>query len=246
MLFYLLISLGLLLFARRPLAFAAVALVSINWLCHFTPGFGAIAECYRSPVLYEFLFGVLAYHLSLLGSEDQARKARPVVLLGGVGAALGMIWLQGIAGETLPGSWLWMQIVAMLMVLSAALLSRGGWDVSWPGVVVIGDASYVLYLTHAYILSAYDRVLSRYLPGIHMQHAIGAFPLTALCVLVAVFLHRKLEMPAITFLNERFGAKQGARLSRSPRTMASGQSISQGNGQIAISQHEKMPAAVRP
>jgi exopolysaccharide production protein ExoZ len=246
MLFYLLLSLGLLLFSRRPLFFAAVSLVSINWLCHFTPGLGAVAECYRSPLLYEFLFGVLAYQLSLQFSEAQARKARPVILVGGIAGTLGMIWLQGVAGESLPGGWLWMQIAATLMVLSAALLSRGGWDVSWPGVVIVGDASYVLYLTHAYILSVYDRILSRYLPGISMRHAIGAFPLMMLCVLTAVFLHRRLEKPAIAVLNKHFGANRGTRLQRLPRTMASGQPVPQGNGQIAMTQHEKMPAAVRP
>jgi exopolysaccharide production protein ExoZ len=225
MLFYLLIALGLLLFPKRPVLFASVLLMGINIGCHFTPGLGAIAECDRSPVLYEFLWGVAAYHLCHACPEPKVHEARWAVLALGIGATLGMVWLQGMAPVTLPGSLVWMQIFATLMVLSAALLSRGGWDISWSAAVAVGDASYILYLTHAYILSAYDRVLNRYLPGIRMQHAIGAFPLAALCVYVAVLLHRRLEKPAVVYLTQLFGANHGGRVKRLPLRMASEQVV---------------------
>jgi exopolysaccharide production protein ExoZ len=223
MLFYLLVALGLLFFPRRPLLFASALLVSINLVCHFTPSLGAIAECYRDHVLYEFLFGTLAYYLSGKFSEKQAQEVRVPVLLGGISSAIGMVLLQGVAPSSLPGSWLWMEILATLMVLSAALLSRGGWDISWSAAVIIGDASYIMYLTHAYILSAYDRVLSSHLPGIQMQSALGAFPLAAICVGIAVLLHRGLERPVIAFLTRRSGVNGNARMNRRPLRMASEQ-----------------------
>ena len=110
-----------------------------------------------------------------------------------------------------------MQVLAMLVVLSASLLSQGGWDIRIRWIVIVGDASYVLYLVHAYILNLSDRVLSRHLPWIQMSHASGCLILTAVCIAVAVLLHLKLEKPFVNYLNGRFGGhRRSTEFSRFP------------------------------
>ena len=81
--------------------------------------------------------------------------------------------------------------------------------------MIVGDASYVLYLLHPYILSFGDRVLSRHLPWIQMRHASGAFALAAVCIATAVLLHLKLEKPIVNYLNGRLGGhRRSAEFSR--------------------------------
>ena len=205
MLFYVLIALGLYLVPKRPLMFAAGILAVLNLFCLYTPAAGAIAECYGNHIVYEFLFGILAYYIATWISDRRAEQFRVAALCGLIVSAAGIVFLQGVAHRALPIEWLLMQFSAMLMVLCASLLSQGGWDIRWRSVIVVGDASYVLYLVHAYILSLYDRVLGRHLPAIQMRHALGAFPLVAVCVVAAVVLHLRFEKPAVVYFNRRFG-----------------------------------------
>ena len=205
MLFYALISLGLFCFPKRPLAFAAGLLIALNLSCHYAPAKSAIIECYGNHVVYEFLFGILAYYLAMRCSDERAYRFRFSTLCGLIFSTAGIVFLQGVVHRALPVEWLLMQLLAMLMVLCASLLSQGGWDVRSRAIVVVGDASYVLYLVHAYILSLYDRVLGRHIPAIQMQHAGGVFPLAAVCVITAVVLHLKFEIPVVAYCNRRFG-----------------------------------------
>ena len=98
-----------------------------------------------------------------------------------------------------------MQFLAMLAVLSASLLSQGDWDLRINWIVIVGDASYVLYLIHPYILVLSDRVLRRWVPWIQMTHAGTAFTLIVLCTAVAVLFHLKLEKPTVSYLNSKLG-----------------------------------------
>ena len=98
-----------------------------------------------------------------------------------------------------------MQLLAMLVILSASLLSQGDWDIRINWIVILGDASYVLYLTHAYILGLSDRVLRGRVPWIQMTHPATALTLIVLCTLVAVLFHLKLEKPTVRYLNTKLG-----------------------------------------
>jgi exopolysaccharide production protein ExoZ len=206
MLFYALIWLGLLCFPKRPLAFAAGLLIALNLFCRHMPGLGAIAECYGDNVVFEFLFGILAYRLAMAVADERAYRFRFGAVSGLIFSIAGIVLLQGVAHRTLPLEWLLMQLFAMLMVLCASLLSQGGWDIRWRTLIIVGDASYVLYLVHPYILTLYNRVLlGRHTATIQMQHTVEAFSLAALCVIAAVVFHLKFEMPVVAYFNRRFG-----------------------------------------
>jgi exopolysaccharide production protein ExoZ len=206
MLFYVLIWLGLLWFPKRPLTFAAGLLIALNLFCRHLPGLGAIAECYGDNVVFEFLFGILAYYLAMAVADERAYRFRFGAASGLIFSIAGIVLLQGVAHRILPVEWLLMQLLAMLMVLCASLLSQGGWDIRWRTIIVVGDASYVLYLVHPYILTLYHRVvLSRHTATVQMQHPVEAFSLVAVCVVAAVLIHLTFEKPFVAYLNRRFG-----------------------------------------
>jgi peptidoglycan/LPS O-acetylase OafA/YrhL len=205
MVFYLLMSLGIYLAPKHPLVFVSVLLVALHSVCSLFAGFGAVPACFSDNVIFEFVLGILAYAIARRIQGNAAVQMRLFSLLALFISLVGMVLLQGIAHSPFPAEWLAMQVLAMLVVLSASLLSQGGWDIRIGWIVIVGDASYVLYLVHAYILNLGDRVLSRYLPWIQMRQVSGVLSLSAVCVAVAVLLHLKLEKPAVNYLNCRFG-----------------------------------------
>jgi exopolysaccharide production protein ExoZ len=204
-LFYLLITVGIYLLPKHPLAFATGLLISLQLVCSHFAGLGAMPMCYSSPVVYEFVLGIVAYEIARQVSSSRATVLRPFSLIA-LGASLaGIVFLQGVAHSSLPLEWFVMQLLAMLAILSASLLSQGAWDIRINWIVIVGDASYVLYLMHAYILSLSDRVLRRWVPWIQMTHAGTAFTLIVLSTAVAVLFHLKLEKPTVSYLNSKLG-----------------------------------------
>ena len=217
MLFYLLIALAIYLFPKHPLWCASGLLVGVHYVSSLYAGFGAVPMCYSNNVVFEFVLGILAYAIARRISMSAAVRLRLFSLLALFGALVGIFLVQSIAHSPMPLEWVVIQVLAMLVVLSASLLSQGGWDIRIRWIVIVGDASYVLYLVHAYILSLSDRVLTRHLLWIQMDHASGCFILTALCVAVAVLLHLKLEKPFVNYLNRRFGGhRRSTEFSRFP------------------------------
>jgi exopolysaccharide production protein ExoZ len=215
MLFYLLITVGIYLLPKYPLAFATGLLVTLQLVCSHYASLGAVPTCYSSTVVYEFVLGVVAYKLARRVSTKVATAMRPFSLAAIAGSLAGIVLLDGVAHSPLPAEWFLKQLLAMLTILSASLLSQGHWDIRMPWIVVVGDASYVLYLVHPYILSLSDRVLKGFFPWIEMTHASIAFLLIALCTVVAVFLHLKLEKPIVNYLNGKLGGyRRSAEFSR--------------------------------
>jgi exopolysaccharide production protein ExoZ len=215
MLFYILIVLGIYLVPKHPLMFASGSLVTLHFICDHYASFGAVPMCYSNDVVFEFVLGILAYEISRRISYSTAVKMRLFSLLSLLVSLAGIVLLQGVAHSPLAMEWAAIQVLAMLVILSTSLLSQAGWDIRLRWVVIVGDASYVLYLLHPYVLSFGDRVLSPYLPWIQMRHASGAFPLSAVCVAIAILLHLKLEKPTVNYLNTRLGGhRRSAEFSR--------------------------------
>jgi exopolysaccharide production protein ExoZ len=215
MLFYILITLGIYLVPKHPLVFASGLLVTLHFICSHYASFGAVPMCYSSDVVFEFVLGIVAYEISRRISNSAAVRMRLFSLLALFGSLVGIIVLQGVAHSPFPAESASMQLLAMLVILSTSLLSQASWDIRFRWIVIVGDASYVLYLLHPYILSFGDRVLSRHLPWIQMRHASGAFALSAVCVATAILLHLKLEKPTVNYLNGSLGGhRRSAEFSR--------------------------------
>ena len=85
--------------------------------------------------------------------------------------------------------WLRIALTGFLLVLSSALLSKGGWDTSLGAVILIGDASYILYLLHPYCLYFIGRILAPHLKLLDITRLPGALFASVVAALVAVWAH---------------------------------------------------------
>lgn len=205
MLFYLAIAGALLLSRRWAIWIASASIVAAQVACHLAGPRLVLLVFYGNPIMLEFPAGVLAYQAAKAISSETSRRLRSAWLVLAAGAAVSLMICQGYHAYLPAMDWVRIALTSFLLVFFSALLSKGGWDTRAAGVILIGDASYVLYLLHPYCLYFIGRLLAPHLRFLDITRLPGALFASAVAVVLAVWVHLKLELPAVEYLNLRFG-----------------------------------------
>ena len=212
MFFYLALAIGLLLTKKRA-AWLGGAIVLVTMLaCLPFAAQNVIAQFYSRDIVLEFLLGILSYYLCRAVPSATARKLRLPALLICLASGLLLIATQGIfPRDTFPfnsSRVLVFGALAFLLVTAASLLSQADWDTKLTSLVLIGDASYILYLIHPYCEYSIDRFFGARFHWLRGVTAPGACIGVSVSILVAVLLHLYAERPTVRFLNRNFGGKR--------------------------------------
>lgn len=167
-----------------------------------------VAHFYGHPMVLEFAYGIAAFHL--VRYAEARGRARPdmsgqkAVLVAGV--VLGFVSLA-FTGEIFGASprWLASGIPAFVVVVCAVLLERvHGIKVTNRWLILAGDASYVMYLIHAYVVFGILRLL---LGNHRMSELAGqlvTIGLIGVSTLAAIVIYRFYEQPILRLLKRRF------------------------------------------
>lgn len=215
MLFYGLFALCLFLNPERRLAGLALALaglVAAGVLFSVTNAHApTILAAWTQSIVIEFLMGagLGAFHAAQ-GRRDEPLGVGLFMILLGIGAA----FAASLAGGGLPE---WRGFVwgppALLVVAGALALEGAARRREWALLVLLGDASYALYLTHGMWCALARALLPDGAPTPVLQSAeiFGA-------VAVAVLVHLFFEQPAGRALKRLVGQPRDARAipSRAP------------------------------
>jgi peptidoglycan/LPS O-acetylase OafA/YrhL len=220
MFFYLLLALALTVSRRLATVLAATLLVIVVLVCRPFGARHAATLVYGDGIMLEFLLGMIAYSLEALLPATRARQLRWAAVAFLVAAAVFMIGSQGATffWKLLPGPQWWpiwpvpreylSGIPALVLVLSAGVLSKGGWDTRSKLLVLLGDASYVIYIVHTYVLDGFERILARIVPALSISHGPGCLLSISLVCGLSVVIYLKAEKPAVDWLSARFGTKR--------------------------------------
>lgn len=219
MLFYLLFALSMRVsFAYRAHVCTAL-LVALVLAGRFVPEDAVALRFWTSPIILEFALGMFCY---LFVKDVLARPATTSGLARGacMAAGIAVVAALPLAYTSLPLD----QRALHLGVPSAiafVLFTYGFAGRRLPApVVLLGDASYSLYLFHPYAIKLAYRVLGDGPRAPIVDHAV-AFALIALCCVLAIACYRLVEHPITRALRRRFvdpserAANDGAR--RAPR-----------------------------
>ncbi len=149
------------------------------------------------PILLEFLFGMM-----LERAWRHGWKLRPGVACAVLCLAMSLLVLLPRQDETLLRPFLW-GLPAMAM-LAAALNLEGSLGRRAPRwALLLGDASYSIYLTHGFVLPVLARLLAitlwagaRQMPGVIVASL-------ALCLPAGVMFYFSVELPLIQFFRRR-------------------------------------------
>jgi len=151
MFFYALCTAALALLARNRLVYVAGALLLLVGIGLVLAPSGSVAQVYTNPLLLEFIAGI-----GLATAWSKGRMPHPAIGVASLiaGFALYAVEQGGLLPLTGQRAIDW-GIPAMLIVAGALTLeARGGFAHSKVGLL-LGDASYALYLTHTFVVSAF-------------------------------------------------------------------------------------------
>jgi len=201
MFFYLLITVVLAIKLRARLAILCAVLVALVILGLIVRPFNAILVVITDPRLLEFAagMGICAW----ITGQPPIGWTRtgwrwPVAAL--LGASLAMIVISDFLWPTAPFVLQW-GIPAVVIVACASWLERWGVRARWPWLLLIGDASYAIYLSHPFVVKAAEKVIQK-LPEIPLLAQIAANILVFLAVgVVGVLLHLWVEKPLLRLLH---------------------------------------------
>jgi peptidoglycan/LPS O-acetylase OafA/YrhL len=203
MYFYMLLGLAILIAPRRPLLIASIFILGIAGVGSFFTSTSAIASFYSNPVILEFVFGLLAY-TCVAAFPERARAQGKYLWIGIVASSL--ILLPVIESFNLfPSLPLVVRYgpLSFLLISCSCLLAIGGNDLRAAFIVLIGDASYTLYLVHAYFEMVLDRIVARRLPWLHITTAFGCLFAVTVAVIASIYLFLYVEKPMLRYLNKK-------------------------------------------
>lgn len=155
---------------------------------------------YTSPMLFEFCFGMLAYHI--YSRLEQVSWSNVERCLAGISILVLGIWLlySTIEGRQYYRCLIW-GVPSLLVFVLTVLALR---DVPiWSGMRKFGDISYSLYLTHIFIVLGFDRLVSS-LSEFNVLALTVAGGALLTCLAVAYFTWRLFEVKLGQWLSARF------------------------------------------
>jgi len=192
MMFYLLFAIGM----AMPRRWAGIALSCGLLLAAVAAGLllrpaDAVLRFYFQPLILEFAAGMV------LGALVERLPARPrwrwpAALTGAAAFAVmlaGPVLLPGADRAVMFG------IPAVVIVTAAVIAERAGLAARDARIQLLGAASYAIYLTHFFCTQLVTKAAER-LAGLGPGAMLALVPVAfLLVVLVAVLVHRRLELP---------------------------------------------------
>jgi len=192
MLFYVLFALSLLVAPKRPQWVAVPLLLTLFAIGQLVTFDSVPLRFWTAPIIIEFVFGILAYGIWRRGLLAHLHPAIAVLLA--VGSLAVLVFVHPSSDNARPWQW---GPPALIMFL-ATLSLEGRWRVPalW---LLIGNASYSLYLTHPYVIQAFQKKvmpLDEFTPTKVLLMVAAA----VICCTIAVAFFKLVEKPSNLWL----------------------------------------------
>ena len=177
-----------------------VALAIVGWMVEFE---SVVLEFFTESIIVEFAFGMFCYSVFARTADWRARAgngARTLMVIAGL-LLIACMPLMSAQSEIIgrPFAWGLLALGAFLLIVHGLANRR------LPRfAVLVGDASYSLYLFHPYVLNVFNRVLRPSYDAGSPSAYLMALLAIAVCCGVAVVLYRLLELPLTTWLRRKF------------------------------------------
>ncbi|MEM9229607.1 MAG: acyltransferase [Pseudomonadota bacterium] len=179
MLFYCLFALALLIAPRHRIMVSAVLVTAIVLTCHGLEARTQIfaLRAWASPMMFEFVLGLMVWAVL----PENASPRLKLVLAGLV--------LFGFGFAALTGSMRLIEAGLPAALVLWGLLRFGSQVQLPPGLTLLGDASYALYLTHPFVIRAIEAVADPF------HQPLTVVWVALLCVAVSLAVHLWIERP---------------------------------------------------
>ena len=209
MFFYVWFAVSLRLSPRWAPVWCAGALIALMVAIHAIGSTNPIAGFYARPIILEFCYGIAAFYLFQWCSARKDRLAK----IPGLAALLAIVFVGGLVAvvvleqyyrDVLPRH-LIAGIPSFFVVVSALVLERVfGVSTKNKLIYLLGEASYIIYLVHPYIIFTVLRVVAKGAAAWSSPVlAVLIVGLVALTSAIAIAIHVWFEKPVMAFLRAR-------------------------------------------
>jgi exopolysaccharide production protein ExoZ len=200
MFFYMMLSIAVLINRRKAALLGASMMLAVMAVCSLFTATSAVAKFYADTVLLECILGLAAYYCVRAVSSRLTPAMKPVLMTLAIGSLLLLPSIEEFGFMAHLPATLRYGPASFVLICSACLLALLGADFKAGVIVLLGDASYVMYLTHPYIEEFLDRVVGRFLPIFHIDKPIGCLIAMAFVLPMSVFLYLKVDKPIVRYL----------------------------------------------
>jgi exopolysaccharide production protein ExoZ len=182
-----------------------------------------VAYFYGHPIILEFAYGIAAFHVVRAIEARRARPGRPrarrgtprgeqaILVAGGALGLAALAFRHELFGQA--PRWLAAGIPAFVVVVCAVALERvHGVRIANRWAILVGDASYAMYLIHAYVVFGVLRLVIGHPHVSELAGQLAALGLMAVSAAAAIAIYRWYEQPILRALKRRF-------IARAPRAL---------------------------
>ncbi|MDE1901936.1 MAG: acyltransferase [Alphaproteobacteria bacterium] len=167
------------------------------------------ADFFRNPIVIEFCFGMLVALLFKKGVLPQ-RRSFFVLIAATAGFIAASLWGQtdGTTAGLAQASRFWQWgLPSVLLLVPALLWNPARYTGTMKLMLLLGDASYAIYLTHPFVMVSYAKLIKTHAP--HGAMAWACVPLPILVsLIIGIAVHLRVEKPMTAFLNQWWAAKR--------------------------------------
>jgi len=209
MFFYVWFAISLRLSPRWSPLVCSGWLIALMLAIHAIGSTNPIAQFYARPIVLEFCFGIAVFYVFQWCSARRDRLARipglrPALLIILVGGLVAIIVLEQYYRDTVP-RYLIAGIPSFFVVASALVLERVfGLATKNRLIYLLGEASYIIYLVHPYIIFSVLRVAIKDTSALSTPGLLVVIlGLLALTSAIAIAIHVWFEKPVMAFLRAR-------------------------------------------
>lgn len=161
-------------------------------------------EFYGSSMMLYFVLGVIVFYVSQALQRYQL-GLKPLLIVTVIIAYvyIGRYWIELFSGPILA------YLLPALVVLIAVLLHRSGWHVKSPTMLLLGAASFSIYIVQEFVLIVMWFVASRY-PELSPRAPNIAVSLVVVAVGIAlgIITHKVLELPLLNYLQRKISPEK--------------------------------------
>ena len=226
--FYALFAAALLIRREVPRLLAlSLALAALVVLGAVVDPHSAAGTTYTSPLLLEFVAGMWMNRAWRLWPQRAMRGGGRAMLVLAIVLAFAVLAWGDHAWLAAPRELKW-GIPAFAIVAAALALEHDGVSLRWRWLLLLGEASYAIYLIHPFVIKAASIAYARLGVTALPLHALALLGVLVLVGAVGTGFHLLVERPLVRWLRHRF-------LPHAPASMASGDLPMEPTGESAAS-----------
>lgn len=213
MFFYLVFSVSLLFGRRFAPIVAATFILGVKVIDNKLGGANPIAHFYAHEYTWNFVYGILSYYFWRVLPASM-EKMKPVVQLVAFVFVVFFVWINFapherrlLVNDYIPVQWAFMLMPALLVFLAVALHSAGA-KASSRIAILLGDASYAIYLSHTIVIGTLYPVGERWAWLNASKSTIGVLFAALLSALIGILVYLYVEKPMLHWIKERINRRR--------------------------------------